>query len=155
MKQVLVVEDNTALRELWAEAIAQAGYGVVAAASAAEAFSKLPTLQPALILLDLVMPAREMNGIELLARLHENPAWSDIPVLIVSGIGDSVDRRGAAALGVRSILSKPVDLPTLTAEIDRLTGPAASPTPIPDSLLPDASRRGARVANPEEQGRSQ
>jgi CheY-like chemotaxis protein len=74
------------------------------------------------------MPAREINGIELLARLHENPAWRDIPVLIVSGIGDSVDRRGAAALGVRNILSKPIDLSTLLGEIARLIG--SSPSPV-------------------------
>ncbi len=128
MKQILVVEDNAPLRGLWTESLTRAGYGVVAAASAAAAFSMLPTLRPDLILLDLIMPAREINGIELLARLHENPAWRDIPVLIVSGIGDSVDRQGAAALGVRNILSKPIDLSTLLGEIARLTG--SSPSPV-------------------------
>jgi CheY-like chemotaxis protein len=143
VKQILVVEDNPPLRELWTESITRAGYGVVAAVSAADAYARLATLRPDLILLDLVMPSREINGVELLARLHENPAWTNIPVLIVSGIADSVDRQGAAALGVRNILSKPVDLSTLLGEIARLTGRS----------LRDAPRGGAGVANPQQQGR--
>ena len=122
MKHILVVEDNAPLRDLWTEAIARSGFEVTAAASAAEALSTLAGLRPDLILLDLIMPAMEINGIELLARLHENQAWSGIPIVIISGIGDSVDRRGAAALGVRSILSKPVDLRTLIGVIERSIG---------------------------------
>ncbi len=154
MKQILVVEDNAPIRELWTETITQAGYGVVAAATAAEAFAKLPTLRPDLILLDLIMPAREINGIELLARLHENPAWSGIPILIISGIADSVDRGRAAALGVRNILSKPVDLRTLIGEIERLTEPGEAPAAAEPSSAHEP-RRGARIANPKQQDRPQ
>lgn len=149
MKHILVVEDNAPLRDLWTEAIARGGYGVTAAASAAEALSQLPALHPDLILLDLVMPALEINGIELLARLHENPAWSRIPILIISGIGDSVDRQGAAALGVRNILSKPVDLRTLMGEVERLTADAGAPAASPS--VPQGRSDRAGLANSKQQ----
>lgn len=149
MKHILVVEDNAPLRDLWTEAIALAGFGVTAAASAAEALSQLPTLHPDLILLDLIMPALEINGIELLARLHENPAWSSIPILIISGIGDSVDRQGAAALGARNVLSKPVDLRTLIGEIERLTAGAGAPAAT--SSIPQGRSDRAGLANPKQQ----
>jgi CheY-like chemotaxis protein len=157
VSQILVVEDNAPLRELWTEALTRAGYQVVSATSAADAFARLATLRADLVLLDLVMPAREINGIELLARLHENPSWATVPVIIVSGIGDSVDRRGAAALGVRNILAKPVDLATLIGEVERAVGPGTPPAPTPPAApsVPEAPRRRPRVPNPHQQDRSQ
>jgi CheY-like chemotaxis protein len=155
MSQILVVEDNGPLRDLWAEALTRAGYAVDTAASAAEAFARLPSLRADLILLDLVMPPREINGVELLARLHENPEWSKVPVLIVSGIGDSVDRRGAAALGVRNILSKPIDLSTLLGEVARLIGPGTPSAAAAAPSAPGAPGRRARVADPQQQAGSE
>lgn len=123
MKEILVVEDHTMLRELWVEAVQNAGFAAVGAVSAADAFQRLcHHARPDLILLDLVMPSMQMNGIELLARLHENPDWAHIPVVVISGIGDSVDREEAARLGVRRILSKPINVDTLIAEIRQVMG---------------------------------
>lgn len=123
MKEILVVEDHTMLRELWVEAVQNAGFAAVGAVSAADAFERLRHhARPDLILLDLVMPSMQMNGIELLARLHENPDWAHIPIVVISGIGDSVDREEAARLGVRRILSKPVNVDTMIAEIRQVMG---------------------------------
>ena len=61
---------------------------------------------------------------------------------------------GAHALGVRNILSKPVDLRTLIGEIERLTEPGQAP----DASAPSSAhepRRGARIANPKKQDRPQ
>lgn len=147
VKQILIVEDNETLRELWADTVQGAGYQAVPAATAAEAFRMLHSLRPDLVLLDLVMPSMEMNGIELLARLHENPDWTHIPIVVISGIGESVDRQGAARLGVRSILSKPVELETILGEVRRLIdgdGPAPGSRPRP---------RAPRVADPKGEDR--
>lgn len=144
MKQILIVEDNETLRELWADTVQGAGYQAVPAATAAEAFRMLHGFRPDLVLLDLVMPSMEMNGIELLARLHENPEWTHIPIVVISGIGASVDRQGASRLGVRSILSKPVELDTILAEVRRLVdgdGPPPGSRPRGRaSGLPDPKR---------------
>ena len=108
MKRVLIVEDEAPLRELWVEALCEAGYNTVAAESADDAFARLDTFQADLIVLDLLMPPMQMTGLELLARLHENPRWKDIPVIITSAIGLALDRQTAARLGARKILSKPL-----------------------------------------------
>jgi CheY-like chemotaxis protein len=108
MKRVLIVEDEAPLRELWVEAIQEGGYEVVAAESAEDAFARLDRLQADLIVLDLLMPPMQMTGLELLARLHENPRWKDIPVIITSAIGLALDRQTASRLGARKILPKPL-----------------------------------------------
>jgi two-component system phosphate regulon response regulator PhoB len=108
MKRVLIIEDEAPLRELWLEAIQEGGYEAVAAESADDAYARLDGLQADLIVLDLLMPPMQMTGLELLARLHENPRWKDIPVIITSAIGLALDRQTAARLGARKILPKPL-----------------------------------------------
>jgi CheY-like chemotaxis protein len=59
----------------------------------------------------------QMSGLELLARLHENPRWRDVPVVITSAIGQALDRETAASLGAREILTKPLRSAELLAAI--------------------------------------
>jgi two-component system phosphate regulon response regulator PhoB len=117
MKRVLIVEDEAPLRELWLEAVREGGYEVIAAESAADAFARLDALRADLIVLDLLMPPMQMSGLELLARLHENPRWRDVPVVITSAIGQALDRETAASLGAREILTKPLRSAELLAAI--------------------------------------
>jgi two-component system phosphate regulon response regulator PhoB len=117
MKRVVIVEDEAPLREMWRDAIREAGYEVVAAESADDAFARLDDLQADLVVLDLLMPPMQMSGLELLARLHEHPRWRDVPVIITSGIGQALDRETAASLGARHILTKPLRSAELLAAI--------------------------------------
>ncbi len=77
------------------EALCEGGYDAVAAESADDAFARLDAFHADLIVLDLLMPPMQMTGLELLARLHENPRWKDIPVIITSAIGLALDRQTA------------------------------------------------------------
>jgi two-component system phosphate regulon response regulator PhoB len=117
MKCVVIVEDEAPLREMWLEAVRAGGYEVVAVESADDAFARLDDLHADLVVLDLLMPPMQMSGLELLARLHENPRWRDVPVIITSGIGQAIDRETAASLGARQILTKPLRSTELLAAI--------------------------------------
>jgi two-component system, OmpR family, phosphate regulon response regulator PhoB len=125
MKRVLIVEDEAPLRELWRDAIREGGFDAVAVESADDAFERLDTLHADLIVLDLLMPPMQMSGLELLARLHENPRWRDVPVIITSAIGQALDRQTAASLGARQILAKPLRSAELLAAIRSVIATAA------------------------------
>jgi sigma-B regulation protein RsbU (phosphoserine phosphatase) len=118
--QVLVVDDRDYLRQILVAVLEDFGYPAAGFASASAALEQLPALRPQLILLDLQMPG--MDGCEFLRRLRANPAWNDLPVLIVSGVGEAVppagDRRALA------VLPKPFDNDTLIARVRQMIGPA-------------------------------
>src|SRR5262249_22709896 len=111
---VLVVDDETDIRESIRDILEMEGYCVCCAANGKEALDVLSTVRPGLILLDLMMPV--MSGYELLQRLKESDAFSSIPVTVVSAFGDRAAVRDAC------ILRKPVDLDLLLHVVDAQCG---------------------------------
>jgi CheY-like chemotaxis protein len=123
--RIAILEDEEEVRALWLEALEDAGYAAEGFGSGAGLLERVTQRAPDLILLDMMMPG--MDGYEFLARLRANPTSPRIPLLIISGIGASldlsIDDEGARTLGVAAILSKPVDLPTLIEHVERVVGP--------------------------------
>jgi CheY-like chemotaxis protein len=106
--RVLLVEDDTAVRELLNDALHEAGFDVTAVDLAETAVRMLRTSLPDAVVLDVGMPAGTMQGMEFLAELREHPRTRDIPVVILSGFGDVINRDVTDRLGVSAILSKPL-----------------------------------------------
>lgn len=79
MEQILVVEDDRAIRHLVAEILKGAGYAVDTSADGAEGLEKLKQNKYDLILLDIWMP--KMNGLEFLAELRSRPAAPRVIVM--------------------------------------------------------------------------
>ena len=113
---VLVVDDDTAIRTLLADALDGEGYEVVTAINGADALAKLATLQPDAIVLDLMMPV--MDGRAFLAARRQDPRQAAIPVLVLSAAHDL--GTVAPELGARACMAKPFDLDVLLAVIERL-----------------------------------
>jgi CheY-like chemotaxis protein len=105
---VLVVEDNTDIREAMTEILQMEGHGVVTAANGQEALEALTLLgrAPCLVLLDLSMPV--MDGHEFLAHLGKEGKLSGLRILIVTA-----DRDAALPPGTLGILRKPVEFDDL------------------------------------------
>ena len=81
--QVLVVEDDAALREIYAGALRGYGHDVRTAADGAEALQRLENgWAPCVVFLDLRMPG--MDGWELSRRLRDDERWKDLPVVVVA-----------------------------------------------------------------------
>jgi CheY-like chemotaxis protein len=75
------------------------------------------------IVLDLGMPPGTLQGMEVLARLREVEAWREIPVVILSGFGELVNRDITRRLGVAAILAKPLlDTDELARTIRQIQG---------------------------------
>ena len=111
--QLLVIEDDDHLRDMLVEFLRDASYEVVAVRLAEQALPVLAKRRPDLVLLDFGMPPGEMTGTELLNRIRETPEWADLPVIIVSGMGDVVNPDVMSAMHVRAVLQKPFDVQTL------------------------------------------
>ncbi len=116
--KILIVEDNSDVRRLYALGLNQRGYEVKLAANGAEAVERIEAERPDVILLDWIMPL--MDGGEVLARLSGNSGVSSIPIIVISGqpAPEPLDRR------IQSWLIKPVSLDQVVDEIGR--SPAAA-----------------------------
>jgi CheY-like chemotaxis protein len=110
--QILVVDDNDALRENLAEALELEGYAVAVARDGSAALARLAEDPlPRVVLLDLMMPG--MDGRELLARIREDPRLGGVRVVITTGLS-GVRGRVPAADGV---LTKPFGVRELLAAL--------------------------------------
>jgi CheY-like chemotaxis protein len=110
MSGVLIVEDDSEIRELVAEMLADCGYPVLTASNGQEALERLKACaRPCIILLDLMMPV--MDGWQLRAELLADPELADVPVVVVSGAADI--HRSSASLRAVKVLTKPVRWPAL------------------------------------------
>jgi signal transduction histidine kinase/DNA-binding response OmpR family regulator len=113
---VLVVEDNPQALELLTVYLHSDGFGVTAARDGAAGLALARDIQPAAIVLDILLP--HMDGWNFLARAKADPAIAHIPVVIVS----MVDERGKGfALGAADYLVKPVNREALLATLRRVT----------------------------------
>jgi putative two-component system response regulator len=90
-------------------------YRVMTMPSAVKMFSLLEKITPDLILLDIEMP--EMDGFEALARLKDNSALADIPVIFLTGMTDSAVEARGLQLGVTDFITKPFSAPVLLNRI--------------------------------------
>jgi CheY-like chemotaxis protein len=110
MGPLLIVEDETAVRDTLTELVGKDGREVVTASDGQEALERLTEVpRPCLILVDLIMP--RMNGWEFLQRKSADPLIADIPTIVLSGSG-----RPAGAMHQ---LAKPVDIKRLLVLVDQ------------------------------------
>ncbi len=106
MKNVLVVEDSKAIRSMMRVSLEEAGdFFAVEAGNGFEALKALPTRSFNLIITDINMP--DINGLELISFVRSNPAYKDIPLIIVSTEKSDEDKKRGLALGASSYLVKP------------------------------------------------
>ncbi len=118
-REILVVDDNEAVRELVQYQLGD-DYHVTVAADAEECWSILkaddhPT--PDLITLDIMMPG--LNGLDLLDRLKADPRFADIPVIMLTSVDQEDEVVAALDRGATDFLKKPFSLEELAARIDR------------------------------------
>ncbi len=126
-KTVLCIEDEDDIRDLYRIVLSRAGYEYYYAAGGYEGLEMARSLQPDLIILDLMMP--DLNGISVLHELGQDPEMRHIPVLIVTVRDMEAEKlvhqlRGRHANLVGYIL-KPFPLHALLEHVDRVLRPAA------------------------------
>jgi CheY-like chemotaxis protein len=119
--EVLVVDDDEEQRQLVRAILGAQGWVVREAANGRRALDCLAAKLPDILLLDLMMP--EMDGFEVVAALQANPAWRDIPVVVVTALDLTAEDRRRLNGGVEQILSKNAFAPAeLMARVGALVG---------------------------------
>jgi PAS domain S-box-containing protein len=118
--RVLIVEDDPYQRERMCGWIESQDSIVQQAANGKEALERLQESKPDLILLDLMMP--EMDGFQVVATLQKEPAWRDIPVIVITALDLDAKDRARLNSGVESVLVKETFRPAdLVDRIRRIT----------------------------------
>ena len=102
--QVLVVEDDPATREMLRRTIEREGWQVMEVENGRLALQSVAASPPNLIVLDMMMP--EMNGIQFLTKLRDNPEWQDIPVIVVTAKELTTDERRLLQRYAERVLEK-------------------------------------------------
>jgi DNA-binding response OmpR family regulator len=113
MQTILLIDDDEALRETIVVMLEQAGFRAVAAADGKEGFEKVLLLKPDLVLVDLRLPG--MDGIEICKQLRA--ARIETPIIVLSAIGDEVDKVLLLEIGADDYIVKPFGTRELLARI--------------------------------------
>ena len=103
-KKVLIIEDDKFLGELLVKRLSQENFFIELATDGEAGITKAIDLKPDLILLDILLPG--MNGYAVLEKLKADPALKDMPVIILSNLGQKGEIEKGLALGAADFLIK-------------------------------------------------
>lgn len=115
---ILIVDDSAAMRSLLVSTLETLGtISTVQAPNGFEALRMLPREQVDLVLTDINMP--DINGLELLSFIRNNPIYRDLPVVVISTEGSRKDIEKGLALGANHYLVKPFSPEQLLETVKR------------------------------------
>jgi two-component system cell cycle response regulator DivK len=114
---ILYVEDNPDNRSLIRRVLQAEGYLVVEAINATQALEKLEYNNIDLVLMDINMP--DMDGYTLTAKIKSIQKFSSIPIIAVTANVMRGDREKSLGAGCDGYIQKPIDIDTLSQQIER------------------------------------
>jgi DNA-binding response OmpR family regulator len=104
IKKILLIEDDKFLRELMTKKLFSMDYDVSSSVDGESGLEMIKEKQPDLVLLDLILPG--MNGFEVLERAKKDPEINNIPIIILSNLGQKEDIDKGLELGAKDFLIK-------------------------------------------------
>lgn len=145
---ILIVDDEPNIIELGQLYLENEGFSVESAADGIEAIVKFEQLNPALIVLDLMLP--ELDGWEVCKRIR---AKSQVPIIMLTARDDDIDKIVGLELGADDYMTKPYNPRELVARVKAVLrrgtpppAPQAQPLPLQCGPLSiDPARREARL----------
>jgi cyclic di-GMP phosphodiesterase len=116
--RILIVDDEEMNRVLLGRLLAEAGFHADTADRGETALEMIAAHAPDLVLLDLSMPG--INGLEVAARLKQDPSTSQIPIIMITALSDRQSRMDALNRGIEEFISKPFDPTELLVRVRNL-----------------------------------
>lgn len=120
---ILVVEDESSVREMIEFALKRAGFVIMAAGDAAQAQAMMAQRTPDLILIDWMMPG--LSGVDFVRRLKNSEASRRIPVIMLTARSDEMDKVQGFDVGADDYVTKPFSPRELVARIKAVLRRAA------------------------------
>jgi DNA-binding response OmpR family regulator len=152
-QSVLVVEDEPSIASFVAAYLKNAGYAVRTAGTGGDALRQVASDQPALVVLDLMLP--DIDGIEVCRRIRQD---SDMPILMLTARDEDVDKIIGLEVGADDYLTKPFNPRELVARVKAILRRATPERADRESavlrhgdLVVDAGRREVKVGETEVQ----
>jgi two-component system KDP operon response regulator KdpE len=112
-RRVLICDDEPQVLRALKIVLGDAGFEVVQASNASEALDRAAVRPPEAAIIDLVLP--DQDGVEVCRRLRE---WSDMPILVLSAIGDEQEKVRALDAGADDYVTKPFASRELVARLE-------------------------------------
>lgn len=130
---IYYVEDDTNIRDLTVYALKQAGFEAAGFPAAGEFFAACKQRLPELVLLDIMLP--EIDGLEILHMLREDPTSKHVPVMMLTAKGTEFDTVIGLDAGADDYLAKPFGMMELVSRVNALMRRASTPAVIPNDQL--------------------
>lgn len=130
---IYYVEDDTNIRDLTVYALRQAGFDAQGFSAASGFFAACEEQLPELVLLDIMLP--EVDGLEILHMLREDPTTKHLPVMMLTAKGTEFDTVSGLDAGADDYLAKPFGMMELVSRVNALLRRAAAPAVAPDDEL--------------------
>jgi two-component system KDP operon response regulator KdpE len=144
--KILVADDELSILRTLTRNLSRHGYEVITAADGEEALAQIEENLPDLIILDIIMPG--MNGLEVCRRVRE---WSQVPIIVLSAVGQERQKVEALDLGADDYLTKPFGMDELLArvrvalrrasQLKELSQGSGAPAFVDQDLVIDFARR--------------
>jgi DNA-binding response OmpR family regulator len=131
-RRLFLADDDDQVRQMLAAYLEEEGYLVEQAADGRQALAKIADFIPDLVILDVRMP--EVDGLEIVRRVH---ATSNVPIIILSGLTDDIDRIAGLSAGSDDYVSKPIRPRELLLRIQSLLRRATATEATPPQLEGD------------------
>jgi len=119
-KVILVVDDEPNILLSLEYLMRQAGYEVRSAQDGEAALNEIEHEQPALVLLDVMMPKRD--GYEVCQAIRSRPEWKDVKVIMLTAKGREVEREKGISLGADDYVTKPFATQELVDKVRQTLG---------------------------------
>lgn len=120
--EILLVEDDLPNAKLMQIHLSKLGYEVNCVKNPGEMWAALTQKQPAVILIDIVLP--DANGLDLVQQLREKPEYQQIPIIAQTAMSMKGDREICLAAGCNEYISKPIDLSLLASLVGKYSQPS-------------------------------
>ena len=130
-KTILIADDEPYLIRSLSYVLQREGYHVESAVDGQEAMSKIETLRPDLVFLDLMLP--RLDGFQICRRIKERPDLRSIYVIILTAKGQQEDRRKGLQAGADAFMTKPFSPKEIIDKLRQILGSSDRPS--------DASRQ--------------
>ena len=114
MKKILLIEDDSFIIDIYITKLKEVGFSVQSAVNGEEALVKIKQSRPDLVLLDIVLP--QVTGFEFLQEIKSMPELKNVPVIVLSNLGQKKEVEKGLSLGAAKYLIKAHYTPTEVVE---------------------------------------